>query len=501
MGSRLLPGGAGRATGPNGRSLSQPARRIDGPAVVRPDALGVSVDTPLPRGTVVELAGDTRRVGDGILLGGSPRRLLRLSESGVGALEELERGPVASAAAGTLGRRLTDAGLAVVAPSLGSGGQLSVTVVVPVWDRDVLLARCLDSLGDAFPVVVVDDDSRDHDAVAAVCAAHGTSLVRRPTTGGPAAARNAGLAGVESELVAFCDSDCTVPPGWIEALAAHFDDPLVAAVAPRVMGDRPGSVLDLGSRSGQVAPLARISYVPAAALVVRRAALGDGFDSALRYGEDVDLVWRLVDAGWRVRYDATVAIRHAEPSAVDRVRRRFHYGTSAGPLATRHPAKVRHLLLSRTEAIVIGAVLAGYPSVGGAAFCTSAVRRVRRLGASGVPAPIAIALLAESTASAWTALGRCVQQFALPAVLAYLASRGPRGWRGRPGWRRVALALLAAAPLNEGFRAGAGGERAPVRGLRLAGQIAAMLAEQIAYGAGVHASRARRQSGREVNPV
>ena len=77
-------------------------------------------------------------------------------------------------------------------------------------------------------------------------------------------------------------------------------------------------------------PGSRVSYVPTAALLVRRSALdsvaiddaaipapghlaGPGplssrgvFDPALRYGEDVDLIWRLHDAGWRVRYEPSV---------------------------------------------------------------------------------------------------------------------------------------------------------------------------------------------------
>jgi len=58
----------------------------------------------------------------------------------------------------------------------------------------------------------------------------------------------------------------------------------------------------------------------------------------LRFGEDVDLVWRLDDAGWRCRYDPSVAVWH-EPRSSWRERLRQHagYGTSAAPLAMRHP--------------------------------------------------------------------------------------------------------------------------------------------------------------------
>ena len=55
-------------------------------------------------------------------------------------------------------------------------------------------------------------------------------------------ARNEGLKGVETELVAFLDSDTVPPAGWIEQLAGHFDDPKVAAVAPRIRASEPAAV-------------------------------------------------------------------------------------------------------------------------------------------------------------------------------------------------------------------------------------------------------------------
>ena len=41
---------------------------------------------------------------------------------------------------------------------------------------------------------------------------------------------------------------------------------------------------------------------------------GAVFDPALRVGEDVDLVWRLVAAGLAVRYDPAVEVEHDEPT-------------------------------------------------------------------------------------------------------------------------------------------------------------------------------------------
>ncbi len=285
----------------------------------------------------------TRRFGT-TLAGGAPLRLLRLSSAGPDALRALAAGDPTPAQR-RLGERLVDAGLAHPLPAPAPA---DVTLVIPVRDRPAELDRCLATA--AQLVVVVDDGSRDPAAIAAVAARHGAGLVRRERSGGPAAARNAAAAG--TELVAFLDSDCVAPPGWIEALAGHFADPRVAAVAPRVAA-RP---LDMGPHPAAVRPDGRVRYVPSAALVVRRAAL-PRFDEALRYGEDVDLVWRLHDAGWRVRYDPRVVVAHPAVG----LRRRFAYGTSAAPLAARHPGRLAPLVLRPWPALAVALLLARRP--------------------------------------------------------------------------------------------------------------------------------------------
>ena len=67
-----------------------------------------------------------------------------------------------------------------------------------------------------------------------------------------------------------------------------------------------------GTEQGRIAAGTRISYVPAAALVVRTDALRGigGFDETLRTGEDVDMVWRLIDAGHRCRYEPASTVHH-----------------------------------------------------------------------------------------------------------------------------------------------------------------------------------------------
>ena len=244
--------------------------------------------------------------GGTVLLGGAPYRMLRLGPAGVRHVASWWDGaPVpGSAGAQALARRLLWTGMAHPVPD-GGPGAADVTVVIPVRDRTAELALCLAGLGE-YQVIVVDDGSRDPAAVAAVADAAGARCVHRAVNGGPAAARNTGLAVVGTPLVAFLDSDCVPAPGWLGPLLAHFGDPAVAAAAPRIVPYSHGgpaeergwlaqyegvsSTLDMGTVPSIVRPGAKVPYVPGAALVVRVAAAGGGFAGHMPVGEDVDFV-------------------------------------------------------------------------------------------------------------------------------------------------------------------------------------------------------------------
>ncbi len=489
--------------------------------MIRPEAGPDPGPAPLPAGFSIVFDPQTQFVGADVLFGGSPPRLLRLNAAGQRALAELRLGPVRSAAAGKLARRLTDTGMAHPRPPAtparggppeagsrragdsagGPGGRPpglalpDVTVVIPARDRAGHLDRCLAALGRSYPVVVVDDGSRQAGEIADLCRRHSATLIRRPRSGGPGPARNDGLAQVSTGLVAFVDSDCEAGPEWITSLAAHFADPLVAAVAPRVRPiTGPGSAgrylaarapLDMGPQEGRVLPLTRLSYVPTAALLVRRSALaaaapGAGpFDADLRYGEDVDLVWRLAEAGWRVRYDPAASVSHAEPGNWTRVLgRRFRYGCSAAPLTRRHPGQVPPLVLQAWPAVAVAALLGRRPVAALAAYGAGTGQLIRLLRGWDVPPRGVLRPMADSVLQTWLGAGRWTIQYALPVAAASLARPGGRTARTRLGRRLAVASLLAGPPLAEWRRI-----RPP---LPAASFAFAYLADEAAYGAGVY---------------
>ncbi|MDF1706138.1 MAG: mycofactocin biosynthesis glycosyltransferase MftF [Aeromicrobium sp.] len=317
----------------------------------------------LPDGFTVRLHDDVR-LGAGLSRGA---RVMRVDPAVRTHL--LDRSVVVSSElTSRIGSLLLDLDLAVpVLDGTGRGNLDDVTVVIPVRDRPDGVDRLLGVLADSVSCLVVDDDSRDPMVLAAVAAKHGAELVRLEENVGPAAARNVGLRHVATPLVAFVDSDVMVTPADLRVLMRHFDDPGLAAIAPRVRTpagtrwfqhyERAEGGLDLGPVPATVRTWSAVAYVPSACLVARVDMLGDGFDEAMRSGEDVDLVWRLVAAGRRVRYEPAVVVDHDQRStALAWAERQFFYGTSAAPLADRHGVIAAPAVLTVAQALFLASL-------------------------------------------------------------------------------------------------------------------------------------------------
>jgi mycofactocin system glycosyltransferase len=115
------------------------------------------------------------------------------------------------------------------------------------------------------------------------------------------------------------------------------------------------SSLDLGQREAPVVPYGTVSYVPSAAIICRRSVLTQvgGFDETLKSGEDVDLCWRFIEAGARLRYEPIAMVAHEHRTQLrEWFARRSFYGESAAPLSVRHPGKTAPLVISGWTLVV-----------------------------------------------------------------------------------------------------------------------------------------------------
>jgi hypothetical protein len=194
----------------------------------------------------------------------------------------------------------------------------------------------------------------------------------------------------------------------------------MAAVAPRIRGGAGSSVrdryeqrfspLDMGATGGLVRPGALTPYVPSACLVVRRSAFGDGFDGSLRFGEDVDLIWRLADDEWLVRYDASVIVTHpARGSWRQWFVQRVNYGVSSSALARRHGKRLAPVRSDVWTLVTWLSILARRPIVAiGIILLARRAMRTRVSAIADDPAKVANQLVVNGTLHAGGAIARAL---------------------------------------------------------------------------------------------
>ena len=429
-----------------------------------------------------------------LLTGGAPARLLRLSPAGAAALDALLAGEQKTPGVRRLLPRLRSAGLIHPIANPGAVIDVDVTTIVPVRDGGPDLGLLVSELRRFGEVIVVDDGSRDASSRWAGNA--GARVEKNRGAPGPAGARNTGLALAGTEFVAFVDADCRSDSNWVAQMATLLsEDPTLAVAAPRVRAHlAPGAIalyetgsspLDMGPHRSLVGPGRRVGFVPSAAFVARRSALLGigGFDESRRFGEDVDLVLRLLSRGWSVRYAPEAALRHrCRETLPELMRQRFEYARSAAALDRAHPGAVAPLR-ANAQSLAIWLGLAAGPKLGAAAIAGSVAVATTR--GSDWTAKRALARLAarsgwESSRSA----ARFLSRDALPlTVSACLIS---------PRARRVAALAIAADVLCS--------RHPDAQPQGLAARAILRQADNVAYATGLWSGALRSRSARGLLP-
>ena len=202
------------------------------------------------------------------------------------------------------------------APAAGTGSAVyDVSVVVPCYDvvgvvEAQLAALAAQDFTGRFEVVLSDNGSRDGlaDHVEEWAQRFGLDLRRVDSSGvqGVSHARNVGLRAARADLVAICDADDVVVPGWLRSLVeAAADADLVAGTMDVVT---PNDAVRREWRPGPTPGTlqTRFGFLPFAMgcnLAVRKdvALAVDGWDeSFVAGGDDVDFSWRVQLAGHRI---------------------------------------------------------------------------------------------------------------------------------------------------------------------------------------------------------
>ena len=205
--------------------------------------------------------------------------------------------------------RATDTTETPAAAEPGRRTVTDVTAVVPARNAAHLLVDCLTSINRQSPGTVIVVDGRSSDGTVAIARELGAHVVDDEGRGLPYA-RQLGARLATTPLIALIDADVILPDGSLGALLDEFVAGGYVALQAGLESEAGpgywGQALAHHHRTGR----SRYWFGLVATLIERARLLEHGFDPEFESGEDIELRWRLAQAGHRIGVSRRVIVRH-----------------------------------------------------------------------------------------------------------------------------------------------------------------------------------------------
>ncbi len=218
---------------------------------------------------------------------------------------------------------------------------MTIGVVILNWNGKQLLKQFLPDVVKFSPeatVYVADNASSDRSVKYVTENFPTVKIIQNKVNGGYAKGYNDALAHVEEDIVVLLNSDVQVTPHWLEAILSVFKSrEKVAAVQPKILDFKDpeyfeyagaaGGFIDrfgypycrgrifesLEKDHGQYDDEAEIFWASGACLAIRKKAfyeVGALDEDYFAHQEEIDLCWRLYNAGYTVMYTYRSVVYH-----------------------------------------------------------------------------------------------------------------------------------------------------------------------------------------------
>lgn len=194
-----------------------------------------------------------------------------------------------------------------------------ISVVVPFHGPPGPLVRCLDALAaqtarSSLEIVLSVDGPECPEGVGQLA----DLVVTSPVRTGPAGARNRGWRASGGNLILFTDSDCVPMPDWAEKMAAPLAEGWNATKGVYTSGGtlpiQRLAQIEFCERYRKMLKASEVTIADtySAGFTRESLELTGGFDETFPVPdhEDVDLSWRLLKAGGRIRFVPGAGVAH-----------------------------------------------------------------------------------------------------------------------------------------------------------------------------------------------
>jgi GT2 family glycosyltransferase len=260
-------------------------------------------------------------------------------------------------------------------PAVDADDLPKVSVVVCSYDGAATLEECLRSLMALdypdYEVILVDDGSRDN--TPQIAAQFPQVIYLRQPNLGLSVARNVGARAANGEVVAYTDSDCVADEHWLLHLVQAMRAQEVRAIGgPNISPPRDTWVAQCvaaspGNPSHVMLDDRHAEHVPGCNMAFDREvllALG-GFDPQFRQaGDDVDICWRLLDAGYQIGYAPGAMVWHHRRNTLTAyLKQQKGYGRSEAMVYFKHPQRFSSASRPCWQGVIYGEGAVGLPLI------------------------------------------------------------------------------------------------------------------------------------------
>jgi len=229
----------------------------------------------------------------------------------------------------------------------------TISAVITVYNKQNIIGKTLESLlaqpVDFKEIIVVDDGSID-DSVKVVkefAAKHKNVSYLFQKNQSVAGALNTGLKMASGEFIAVLDGDVVLDENWISKLMPYFEDEKVAAVSglTKVMNSKNiwSALAGYNVEYRQSKITAEfVDHLSTTNTIYRKSVLDKLglFDPDFRYGQDNELSYRIISAGYKLALSHKTFCLHFWPeSFMGYVKQRLHGALARMMLIKKHPKR------------------------------------------------------------------------------------------------------------------------------------------------------------------
>jgi len=224
-----------------------------------------------------------------------------------------------------------------------------ISVVVAVRDEQQYIQKCIESLlnqqYEEYEVIVVDGLSQDgtYEILKELQHTHDFILLRNERKNA-AAGRNIGIREAQADFIAFIDGDAAAAPDWLANISQALQNTNAAGVGGPDLLPEDSIYKSQAIARVMASPMARggkfnpstqhtmeekshyVDHIPTCNLALRRHVIEEVgmFDESFVKGQDLELNYRIRQAGYQLYYTETIRVVHYRKQHIRKFARQIH---------------------------------------------------------------------------------------------------------------------------------------------------------------------------------